>query len=282
MQSEYTPRHRQLAVIGSKRIVMESLKSRLRSGDTLLGCFLSMGDALAAEIMARAGYDWTLVDLEHGAGGEREALYQIQAASGSGAAPVVRIESIRRQRAHRVLDLGAQGIMFPHIDDAEAARHAVAGMRYPPDGVRGVAFSNRACHFGSNFRPYLDSVKETLVGIMQIESPEAVANVNEIAATDGVDVLFVGPSDLSHSLGILQQFDHPLFCEAIDRVADAAAKHGKSTGILLPKPEEFDRFWKLGFRFIASGSDGVLLNNAARGLVGKLREAHRNLSLAAV
>jgi 4-hydroxy-2-oxoheptanedioate aldolase len=232
--------------------------------------------------MARAGYDWTLVDLEHGAGGEREALFQIQAASGAGAIPVVRIESIRRQRAHRVLDLGAQGIMFPHIDNAEAAQHAVAAMRYPPDGVRGVAFSNRACHFGSNFRQYVDSSRETLLGIMQIESPEAVANANEIAATDGVDVLFVGPSDLSHSLGILGQFENPLFCNAVDKVANAAAKHGKFTGILLPKPEEFDRFWKLGFRFIASGSDGVLLNNAARALVGRLRDAHRSLSLAPV
>jgi 4-hydroxy-2-oxoheptanedioate aldolase len=106
--------------------------------------------------------------------------------------------------------------------------------------------------------------------------------VDEIAATDGVDVLFVGPSDLSHSLGMLGQFDNPLFCDAIDRVANAAAKHGKSTGILLPKPEEFDRFWKLGFRFIASGSDGVLMNNAARALVGKLRESQKNLSLATV
>ncbi len=260
---------------------MKPLKSSLLSGETLIGCFLSLGDALAAEIMGRAGYDWALVDLEHGSGGEREALYQIQAASGAGAAPVVRVESNRRQRAHRALDLGAQGVMFPHIDTAEEAVIAARGMRYPPEGVRGVAFSNRACHFGSNFRPYVDSAKETLLGIMQIESPEAIRNIDDIAAVDGVDVLFIGPSDLSHSLGILGQFEHPCFCEAVETIAAAAKRHGKILGILLPKPDEFERFWTLGARFIASGSDGVLLNNAARAVVGRLREGFARVTAVA-
>jgi 4-hydroxy-2-oxoheptanedioate aldolase len=250
---------------------VKNLKARVRSGETVFGCFLSLGSSITAEIMGLAGYDWGLIDLEHGAGGEREALWQMQALEATGAAPVVRVESTARQRAQRVLDLGASGIMFPRINTAEEARQAVAAMRYPPEGVRGVAFSNRACAFGSNFRPYMEASLGSLLCIVQIETPEAVANVEAIAAMDGVDVLFIGPSDLSHSLGILGQFDHPRYRDAVDRTAAAAARSGKATGILLPKPDDLAFYRERGFTFLAAGSDGVLLNNAARALVNKLK-----------
>lgn len=250
---------------------MQNLKARVQSGETLLGCFLSLGSPITAEIMGLAGYDWALIDLEHGAGGEREALSQMQALEATGAAPVVRVESNARQRAHRVLDLGARGVMFPRIDAAEQAREAVAAMRYPPEGVRGVAFSNRACAFGSNFRPYMEASLGSLLCIVQIETPEAVANVEAISAVEGVDVLFIGPSDLSHSLGILGEFDHPRYRDAVDKTAQAAARSGKATGILLPKPDDLGFYRQRGFTFLASGSDGVLLNNAARALVTRLK-----------
>ena len=251
---------------------MKNLKARLKRGETLFGCFLSIGSAITSEIMGRAGYDWGLIDLEHGAGGEREALSQMQALEATPAAAIVRVESNIRQRSHRVLDLGAHGLMFPRINCEAEARDAVAAMRYPPQGVRGVAFSNRACDFGSNFRPYMEASLSTLLCIAQIETPEAVANVDAIAAVDGVDVLFIGPSDLSHSLGILGQFDNPLYLDAVARTAEAGARRGKATGILLPKPDDYGFYRKNGFTFLASGSDGVLLNNAARALVGKLKE----------
>jgi 4-hydroxy-2-oxoheptanedioate aldolase len=112
----------------------------------------------------------------------------------------------------------------------------------------------------------------SLVTIVQIESPEAVENVDAIAAVDGVDVLFVGPSDLSHSMGMLGNFDHPDFVAAIQRTAAAASSHGKQCGILLPTPKDFKKYYDLGYRFIASGSDAVLLNNAARSLVEGIRK----------
>lgn len=250
---------------------MKNLKARVRSGETVFGCFLSIGSSITAEIMGLAGYDWALIDLEHGAGGEREALSQMQALEATPAAAVVRVESGVRQRAHRVLDLGACGIMFPRIDTAEQAREAVAAMRYPPEGVRGVAFSNRACSFGSSFKPYMQASLNSLLCIVQIETPEAVANVDAIAAVDGVDVLFIGPSDLSHSLGILGQFDDPRYIDAVDKTGEAGKRHGKATGILLPKPDDLEFYRERGFTFLASGSDGVLLNNAARALVTKLK-----------
>lgn len=252
-----------------------TLKQRLNEGQTVLGCFLSLGSALTAEIMGRAGYDWALIDLEHGAGDERDALAQMQALAGTAAAAVVRVESNARQRAHRVLDLGASGIMFPRIDTAEDAHAAVAAMRYPPHGVRGVAFSNRACEFGSAFQSYMQASLESLLCIVQIETRESVANVEAIAEVDGVDVLFIGPSDLSQSFGVLGKFDHPDFRAAIERTVKAARCTGKHLGILLPKPEDFPHYRELGFRFLASGSDGVLLNNSARALVKSLRDRMR-------
>jgi 4-hydroxy-2-oxoheptanedioate aldolase len=249
---------------------MKNLKERVRKGDTVFGCFLGLGSPLTAEIMGMAGYDWALIDLEHGAGDEREALHQLQALEHTSAATIVRVESNARQRVHRVLDLGAHGIMFPRIDTPGQAREAVAAMRYPPDGVRGVAFANRACEFGSSFRQYMQTAADSLLCVVQIETEASLGNVEEIAAVEGVDVLFIGPSDLSQSLGILGETGHPRFTHAIDRIAAAARTWRKGLGILLPKPDDFDRYHELGFRFIASGADGVLLNNAARNLVRTL------------
>ena len=249
---------------------MKNLKERVRRGDTLFGCFLGLGSALTAEIMGMAGYDWALIDLEHGAGGERETLYQLQALEHTSAATIVRVESNIRQRAHRVLDLGASGIMFPRIDTPAQAVDAVAAMRYPPAGVRGVALANRACEYGSAARAYMQASSDSLLCVAQIETVSSLENVEEIAAVEGVDVLFIGPSDLSQSLGIFGEFTHPRFTSAVKRIAAAARQHRKAIGILLPKPDDFDLYYELGFRFIASGADGVLLNNAARNLVRTL------------
>jgi 2-keto-3-deoxy-L-rhamnonate aldolase RhmA len=250
---------------------LTTLRDRVQRGDTLLGCFLSLGSPLTAEICGLAGFDWTLIDLEHGAGDESDVLPQVQALAAGGTFAIVRVESTARQRVHRVLDFGAHGIMFPRIESAAEAKAAVAAMRYPPAGVRGVAFSNRAGGYGSNFRPYMAG-SLSLITIVQIESPAAVENLDAIAAVHGVDVLFVGPSDLSHSMGMLGNFEHPDFVAAIQRTSAAASSHGKQCGILLPTPKDFKKYYDLGYRFIASGSDAVLLNNTARALVDGIRK----------
>jgi len=246
-------------------------RERLARGEAVLGCFLGLGSAQTAELMAAAGYDWALIDLEHGGGDERDALAQMQALAIRRCITFVRVESTARQRVHRVLDFGAHGIMFPHIDTGEEAEAAVAAMRYPPAGMRGVAFSNRACGYGSNFRPYMEA-SASLLTVVQIESPTAVKNADAIAAVDGVDVLFIGPSDLSHSMGMLGNFEHPDFVSAVRQTAQAALSRRKHCGILLPSPADFKRYFDLGYRFVASGSDAVLLNNAARSLVQSLQK----------
>jgi 4-hydroxy-2-oxoheptanedioate aldolase len=245
---------------------MENLRQRLLGGDTLLGCFLNLGSSLTTEIVGKAGFDFVVIDLEHGAGSESDVTAQLQALVHTNTAAVIRVESHERQRAHRVLDAGAHGIMFPRVNNAEEAQNTVAALRYPPQGVRGVAAMNRACDFGVAFRSYVDSANSSLLGVLQIESEEAVRNVDEIAAVDGADVLFIGPLDLTVSLGIIQQLDHPRFVEAVEKTAAAARKHGKALGILMPKAEDFTRFFDFGCRFIACNSDGGLLTGAARAL----------------
>jgi 2-keto-3-deoxy-L-rhamnonate aldolase RhmA len=132
---------------------------------------------------------------------------------------------------------------------------------------------NRACEFGAAFRDYMAAAADQLLGIVQIESPSAVRQADEIAALDGVDVLFVGPSDLSHSMGIFGQTEHPFFLNALTAVAEAAQKAGKACGILLRNPEETQRFLSLGYTFLACGSDASLLRGAAQKQLAALREA---------
>jgi 4-hydroxy-2-oxoheptanedioate aldolase len=249
----------------------ELFRERLARGETPLGCFLSLGSAQIAELIAAAGYDWALIDLEHGAGDERDTLSQMQALAARGCIAIVRVESTARQRVHRVLDFGAHGIMFPRIESAEEAKAAIAAMRYPPAGVRGVALANRACSWGSDFRAYLEG-SNSLLAVIQIESPHAVENAEAIAAVDGVDVLFIGPSDLSHSMGRFGDFEHPDFLSGLRRTAQAALSRGKHGGILLPNPKDLKRYVELGFHFVAAGSDAGLLNAGARSLLRSLRK----------
>jgi len=232
------------------------LRERLARGETPLGCFLSLGSAQTAELIAAASYDWALIGLEHGAGDERDTLSQMQALAARGCIAIVRVESTVRQRVHRVLDFGAHGIMFPRIESPEGAKAAIAAMSYPPAGVRGVALANRACQWGSDFRAYMEGSR-SLLAIIQIESPVAVENAEAIADVDGVDVLFIGPSDLSHSMGKFGDFGHPDFLAALRRTAQAALSRGKHCGILLPNPKDLKRYVDLGFRFVAAGSDAA-------------------------
>jgi 4-hydroxy-2-oxoheptanedioate aldolase len=255
---------------------LKFLKHRVQAGEVLLGTFVNLGSSLTTEIIGSAGYDWALIDLEHGAGDEREALIQMQALEHTPAVPLVRIESLNRPRFHRILDFGAAGIMVPRIDSVEQAQEVVACLRFPPRGIRGVAQMNRACQFGMSFQDYLENGESQLLGIVQIESPQAVGNAEAIAAIDGVDVLFVGPIDLSHSMGIPGQIEHPQFVDALRTVASAAKKGGKAAGILLRSPGDAARHLAMGYTFLGCGSDGSMLRLAAHSQLAELRERARN------
>jgi len=242
---------------------MKKIKERIYNGETLLGCWLNLGSPLTSEIVGLAGFDWVLIDIEHGAGFEGDVLYQLQALEHTPAAAIVRVESYQRQRFHRVLDLGAEGIMCPRIYMPADAELAVKAIRYQPEGSRGAAKMIRAAQFGAGFDDYYANHKKNLVCIVQVETAEILDSLDSVAAIDGVDVLFVGPTDLSLALGVYGQPDHPKFVEAVKATAEAAAEAGKAAGILLKNPDEFQRYYDFGFRFIACGSDGVFVQNGA-------------------
>jgi 4-hydroxy-2-oxoheptanedioate aldolase len=256
---------------------MKNLKKRLQQGETVNGCWLILGSPITAEIVGLAGFDWVLIDLEHGAGTEREALAQMQAIQGTAAASIVRVESGEPARIARIMDMGAEGIMCPKVNNADDALKIVNGLHYPPKGNRGVAKLVRAADYGYNFASYYSESFDNVLGIVQIETVEALDNVDAIAAVEGVDVLFIGPSDLTMSMGIFGQFEHPEYLTAVKKIIQAAQKAGKSTGILFYKPEEYIKYHTMGIRFIACSSDGAFVIDAAKNMADKLKDYRSQL-----
>lgn len=246
-------------------------RKRVLAREWLCGTFLNLGSPLTVEIAGLAGFDWVLIDHEHGPGGEDTLLHQLHAAAATPAFPVVRIAQNETVRFKRALDMGASGVMAPYVSTAAEARAAVAAMRYPPHGIRGVAKFNRGAEFGGDFEEYYLHGHERLLTVLQIETPEAVANIEEIAAVDGADVLFVGPTDLSYNMGIRDQLEHPKFVEVLKRVSAAAQKHGKAAGILIHIPALVPKVRELGYTFTALGSDGGAVRNGLLSLVQTLR-----------
>ena len=251
---------------------MANLKEKLRNGEAVHGCWLNMGSSISAEIIAHAGFDWALVDLEHGAGPESSLITQLQALGNGQVTPMVRVESFERPRVQRVLDMGVHGVMFPRIRNDEEAREAIANMYYPPKGQRGLAKMVRATQFGKYFEDYLALAQNGLLGIIQIETRECLDHLDAIAAIDGVDVLFVGPSDLSLALGIFGQWDHPVFVEAVRATGEAARRHGKAAGVLFLDPGQYAFYYDHGFRFLACGSDMTFLSQGATAMARLLND----------
>jgi 2-keto-3-deoxy-L-rhamnonate aldolase RhmA len=251
---------------------MKWIRQRVLRGEILAGTFLNLGSNMTVEIAGRAGFDWLLIDMEHGAGDYPDLVHQLQAADCTPAAPLVRIAWNEVPRFKRVLDLGPSGVMVPWVSTAEEARQAVAAMRYPPYGIRGAASFNRACAYGKDFEEYFARASQDLLTIVQIESPQAVSRAEEIAAVDGVDVLFVGPLDLSVNLGTPRQLDRPDFREALKRVIAASHQHGKAAGILLWKREQLEQAVSDGFSFIGLGSDGAAVGTAMNQWAAALNE----------
>jgi len=247
------------------------LHARLAAGETLYGAFAALGSPVATEMMARSGFDWLIIDLEHGAGTESDLLANLHAMGATPAAALVRPQSGERLRIGRALDLGAHGIMVPRVDLPEQAREAISFMRYPPDGTRGLALSTRGAGLGEQGHTHIQAVNRRILGIIQIESRSAVDHSAEIAAIDGVDVLFVGPTDLSHSLGIPGRFDDPVYLDAIRHVATTAEAAGKAAGILLRDASPVARHRELGFRFIGLGSDVAFISDAGRAVLAATR-----------
>jgi 4-hydroxy-2-oxoheptanedioate aldolase len=247
---------------------MTDLRARIRAGDTLIGVFSDLASPLAAELCGRAGFDWIVLDLEHGAATEAELLALLYAVGTTPMAPLVRPQSAERLRVGRAMDLGAAGIMLPQLQDIDEVRSAVRYLRYPPVGQRGVALRTRGADMGAIGHGDLARVvNERVVGIVQIETAAMVQDADAIAALDEVDVLFVGPADLSHGLGVPGRFDDERYLGALRSVVDACERHGKAAGILIYDAGVLPRHVDLGFRFIGLGSEGSFVSAGASAML---------------
>ncbi len=243
---------------------MLSIKQRLKSGEVVIGSWMQIPDGSVAEIMGQAGFDWIAVDLEHGLFGENSLADVCRAIELGGAVPFVRVAQCGGKEIKHALEAGARGLIVPMVQSREQVEQAIKWACYPPEGERGVGYS-RANLFGKHFSEYFANVNQELVIVAQIESIGAVRQIDAIASTPGLDALLIGPYDLSASMGLTGQFDHPDFLKALNETATSASHHRVPMGLHIVKPNVTLLNARIteGYRFIAYGIDAVFLTSAA-------------------
>ena len=250
-----------------------SLRERVLAGETVAGILLTSGSPTFAELCARIGFDWVMADLEHGTGTEADLLGQLQAIQGQGVTALVRVESATRIRIGRALDLGADGVMVPRLESLAKAERVVSWLRYPPAGERGIALSTRGAGMGATPHAGVPAINDRVLGIVQIENPGALEAAAAMAALGGIDVLFIGPTDLSHALGVPGDLDHQRYRDAVRTVSRACEGQGTAAGVLVWSVDDVPRYLDEGFRFFALSADGSLLRAAARRALDSFRES---------
>ena len=251
-----------------------ALRKRLTAGRKALGCWLSLGNAAAAEIVGLAGYDWVMIDHEHGPGDLQSAVAQMQALAPFETTALFRVPWNDPVYIKRALDSGAEGIMVPMVETAEQAEAVVAACRYPPRGIRGAATSSvRASDYGLSEAAYVERFEDELLILCQIETLTGIENLEEIAAVEGVDILFVGPSDISTNLGYARERDHPEVKRVLADVERRIKAAGKWMGTVcrygMSPQEHFD----LGYDMVSGGSEASFIRKAAVEQVKAHREA---------
>ena len=251
-------------------VPLNPFKQALQQGRPQIGLWSSLCSNLSAEVIAGSGFDWILLDTEHAPNELPLVFSQLQALVGSSSAPVVRPAWNDVVLLKRLLDIGAQNLLIPYVQDAAEARAAIASTRYPPLGVRGVAVSHRANQYGRT-KDYLQRAHEELCVLVQIETCSALRDIEGIAAVEGVDCLFIGPNDLAAALGHLGDCDHPEVRAAIENAGCRIRKAGKAAGILASVEADARHWLKHGFTVVAVGSDLGLLARGSEALAAKFK-----------
>ncbi len=241
------------------------LRRALLERQVTLGSWIQIGHPASAEVLARAGFDWVCVDLEHGAIDLAATADIFRALAGFDCVPVVRLPLNDPIWIHRTLDAGARGLIIPMVKTAAEAGAAVREAKYPPLGARGFGYS-RANLYGADFEDYIASANEEIAMVMQIEHKDAIANLDGILRVEGVDGVFIGPLDLSGSMGITGQLDHPQMVAALDRYRAACLAHRKSAGLHIIRPNQANvrRALEEGYTMLALGLDNVFMDQSAR------------------
>ncbi len=247
----------------------QTFKERLKSRVPLTGILLSLPSPEIAEISAEAGFDWLFIDMEHGLLTAESVQRMIQAVAGRSAC-IVRVPVNEPNAIVKALDSGADGLIFPHISRAEEARAAVSAARYAPEGTRSIGLA-RAQGYGFRVSDCLDRANKDIVLIAQAEHVEAALNIKDILSVDGVDAVFIGPFDLSASLGIPGQVADPRVQEAIGHIHDACAVRGVPSGIFCRDAASARALAADGFSLICAGADGLHYGNAVRTLLADMK-----------
>jgi 4-hydroxy-2-oxoheptanedioate aldolase len=247
-------------------------KRALRAGRPQIGLWSSLSSNYTVEVIAGAGFDWILLDTEHSPSDLENVLTQLQAAAPYPSHPVVRVPWNDMVTIKRVLDIGAQSLLVPYVSSAAEARSAVSYTRYPPVGVRGVAGTTRATRFG-RIPDYARRAHEEICVLVQVETQQALDNIDAISAIDGVDGIFIGPADLHASLGHAGEVANPKVKPLIDDAVRRIRKSGKAPGILTPNEADARHWLECGALFVAVGSDVGLLARGAEALAGKFKRS---------
>ena len=255
---------------------MRSLKSRLAQGQVTVGSWLTLAHPAIAEIMSRAGFDWLTIDLEHSVITIREAEEIIRVVELLGVIPLARLAANDPVQIKRVMDAGAHGVIVPMVNSTADAEAAVEAVRYPPMGKRGVGLA-RAQGYGSSFERYREWVNQESVVVVQVEHIEAVGNLEAILSVEGVDGFIVGPYDLSGSLGVPGQFDHPSMKKAMERIRTVGLSSSKAFGIhvIEPNVQELRQRLAEGYNFVAYSLDIRMLDRACRDGLDAIRSEIR-------
>ena len=249
-----------------------AFKRALARGEPQIGLWSSLSSNYTVEVIAGAGFDWILLDSEHSPADIENLLSQLQAAAAYRSHPVVRVPWNDMVTIKRVLDIGAQSLLVPYVQNADEARNAVAHTRYPPTGVRGVAGTTRATRFG-RIKDYAKRAHEEICVLVQVETQGALANIEAICAVDGVDGVFIGPADLHASLGHTGEIANPKVKPLIDDAIRRIRKAGSAPGILTPNEADARQWLECGALFVAVGADVGILARGAEALAAKFKKS---------
>jgi len=249
------------------------LKEKIKNNKVVIGSWVSLAHPVIVEIMAKSGFDWLAIDMEHSAITLQSLEPLIQIIEANGVVPLVRLSSNDPILAKRVMDIGAYGVIVPMINSRAEAEVAVKSIKYPPIGMRGVGLY-RAQNFGSEFEEYKNTSDQESMVIVQIEHKDGVENIEEILKVPGVDGVFVGPYDLSCSLGVSGQLEHSLMNECKSKIIGATKKSGLALGIhvVAPSLEEVKKRIEEGYNFIAYSTDAIVLNNHFREFIKNIKK----------
>ena len=247
-----------------------SFKQKLLAGERLIGCWSSLASPITTEVLGVAGFDWILLDGEHSPNDVASFIPQLMALKDSPSAPIVRPTCNNAVELKRLLDAGFYNFLIPFVESEAEALAAVRATRYPPQGIRGVSVSQRSNRYGT-VPDYFKSINDHICVMLQIESRAGVANAKAIAAVEGVDCIFIGPSDLAADYGHLGNANHPEVQAAIAAVFLEAKACGKPTGILAPAEADARRYMAMGATFVGVGSDLGVFRAASQALSDKYK-----------